>query len=307
MAEVGLVRFAHDAYRVALAVMPTYRSKYSKHIFTQPQLLAILCLMRYDDWTFREAEVRLAEHRELRQVLQLERVPDYTTLYRFMRRLDEDTLERALAETLKLLPAQGEPSDTTVAVDGTGLMPCAVSTFFVKRQRDHGPGYAWRHWVKWLLAVDVHTQMVLAQQARQGPYNDCANLRPLLDEVARRQPIGLVLADAEFDSERNHQHIRRHHGAHSVIPAKRGKASWNIKGVRAQMRADFPAETYAQRNLVETVISVVKRKLSARAPGRSLTTQRLQALLLGVAYNIYRAFWCLLSWPDWPDLALVSL
>jgi len=33
--------------------------------FTQPQLLAILCLMRYEDWTFREAEVRLAEDPDL--------------------------------------------------------------------------------------------------------------------------------------------------------------------------------------------------------------------------------------------------
>ena len=62
MAEVGLVglvRFAHVAHEVAEAVLPSYRSKYSKHLFTQPALLAILCLMRYEDWTFREAEVRL--------------------------------------------------------------------------------------------------------------------------------------------------------------------------------------------------------------------------------------------------------
>jgi len=35
----------------------------------QPQLLAILCLMRYEDSTYRETEVRLAEHAELRRVL----------------------------------------------------------------------------------------------------------------------------------------------------------------------------------------------------------------------------------------------
>ena len=62
MAEVGLVRFARVAREVAETVLPTYRSKYSKHLFTQPSLLAILCLMRYEDWTFREAEVRLGEH-----------------------------------------------------------------------------------------------------------------------------------------------------------------------------------------------------------------------------------------------------
>lgn len=58
MAEVGLVRCAQVAREVAEAMLPTYRSKYSKHLFTQPWLLAILCLMRYEDWTFREVARR---------------------------------------------------------------------------------------------------------------------------------------------------------------------------------------------------------------------------------------------------------
>jgi hypothetical protein len=75
MAEVGLVRFAQVARQVAETVLPSYRSKYSKHLFTQPSLLAILRLMRYEDWTFREAEVRLEEHQELRAALGLEQAP----------------------------------------------------------------------------------------------------------------------------------------------------------------------------------------------------------------------------------------
>ena len=63
MAEVGLVRFARVALGVAEGVLPDYRTKFSKRTFTQPQLLAVLCLMRYEDWTLRKAEVRLAEHR----------------------------------------------------------------------------------------------------------------------------------------------------------------------------------------------------------------------------------------------------
>jgi hypothetical protein len=98
----------------------------------------------------------------------------------------------------------------------------------------------------------------------------------------------LVLADAEFDSERNHQHVRRVVQADSSIPAKRGSAKWHIQGVRAHTRQNVPAALYRRRELIESVISAVKRKLSTRAPGRSLYTQGLQALLLGVAYNIYR-------------------
>ena len=64
MAEVGLLPMARVALQVATQVLPPYRTGFSKHQFTQPQLLALLCLMRYEDWTFREAETRLREHQE---------------------------------------------------------------------------------------------------------------------------------------------------------------------------------------------------------------------------------------------------
>lgn len=100
--------------------------------------------------------------------------------------------------------------------------------------------------------------------------------------------IDLVLADAEFDSEQNHQHVRERMGAQSVVPAKRGKAGWMISGERAEMRRDFPRALYGQGTLVESVISAVKRKLSPRAPGRLQAMEQKQALLLGLAYNCYR-------------------
>jgi hypothetical protein len=50
MAEVGLVRFAGLALEVSQVVLPPQRTKFSKRVFAQPQLLAVLCLMRYEDW-----------------------------------------------------------------------------------------------------------------------------------------------------------------------------------------------------------------------------------------------------------------
>jgi hypothetical protein len=290
MAEVGLVLFARTALEVMQEVMPPYGSKFSKHTFTQPQLMTILCLMRFEDWTFREAEVRLAEHSDLRRALDLERVPDHTTLYRFMRRVTDEMLDEVLVATAaRLVPRRRgrKRKKATVAVDATGLAPGSLSTFFINRRTDRGEGLEWRHWCKWTIVIDVLRRCVLAQAARQGPYNDCATLRPLVSAAHEATPVGLVLADAEFDSERNHLHVRDVIGADSVIPAKRGKADWKLKGVRAQMRRRFPRKRYSQRTQVESVFSVVKRKLSAKAPGRSTETQRRQAMLLGVAYNIY--------------------
>jgi hypothetical protein len=288
MAEIGLVRFAKCALAIATKVLPLYRSKYSKHTFTQPQLLAILCLMRYEDWTFRETEVRLQEHVELRMALGLKQTPDYTTFYRFMRRLSAERIQIALQEAALETIKNGPAKRAVFAVDATGLAPGAISTFFINRKRDRGEGLPWRFWLKWVVVVETKHQLLLAQIAKRGPYNDCALLRPLLDMAHQVMPASLVLADAEFDSERNHKHIREVHHMQSIIPAKRGKKTWKLKGIRARMKNNFPAKKYSQRNLIETVFSVVKRKLSTRAPGRSLATQALQALILGLAYNLYR-------------------
>lgn len=111
------------------------------------------------------------------------------------------------------------------AVDTTGLTQGAISTFFINQKRDRGQGSPWRYWLKWVVVVDTKYQLLLAQIAKRGPYNDCAMLRPLVDVAHLVMPASYVLADAEFDSERNHKHIREIHHMISIIPAKRGNLS----------------------------------------------------------------------------------
>lgn len=290
MAEVGLVQLAKTALKVTRAVLPAQRSRFSKKQFNQPQLLALLCVMRFEDWTYREAEVRLAEHQELRRALELESVPDHTTVYRFLRRLKEEDLAKALAEVVKRFPRyKGRRS--IVAVDATGLSFGALSSYFMQRRAHHSQKTKrplTYYWLKWLVVVDVGRHLLLAQTAHAGPTNDCCRLPQLIDQAHQVAPVQVVLADAEFDSERNHQHVRRIVGAQSVIPPKRSRPEWKINGFRALMRQDFPQELYRQRVQVESIFSAIKRKLSGRAPGRSVFTQRLQALLLGLTFNLYR-------------------
>src|SRR5580704_5693039 len=288
MAEVGLLPFARVALQVARRVLPPYRSRFSKRQFTQPQLLAVLCLMRYEDWTFRETEVRLGEHRDLREVLQLPTVPDHTTLYRFLKRLDDDLIDRGLGETVRRLRRGKTHVRVSAAIDGTGLSPQAVSTYFLRRIEQHNGGKPrYRHYLKWLVVADVKQQILLAQRARQGPWCDTRALPALLDAAGQRVPVREVLADAEFDSEANHEYIRQRWRARSIIPAK-PRRGIPRGGIRYQMYRAFPQKEYGQRAKIETIFSVIKRKLSTRAPGRSLPVQIRQALLLGLTYNLYR-------------------
>ncbi len=59
--------------------------------------------------------------------------------------------------------------------------------------------------MKWVVVADQDQQFPLAQTARRGPWNDCANLPAVVQTASQQTPIGLVLADAEFDGERNHR------------------------------------------------------------------------------------------------------
>ena len=51
MAEIGLLRFACVARKVAEVAPPRHCRPFSKRIYMQLALLAVLCLMRSEEWT----------------------------------------------------------------------------------------------------------------------------------------------------------------------------------------------------------------------------------------------------------------
>ena len=119
--------------------------------------------------------------------------------------------------------------------------------------------------MKWVVVVDLDHQFLLSQIARRGPWNDCANLPAVVEAASEQTRIGLVLADAEFDSERNHTYIRKQLGAQSVIPAKRGKKTWRVHGVRAEMRQSISATALPAPTSDREPVQFGKTQLSARA------------------------------------------
>jgi hypothetical protein len=176
MTQVGLVRLARVAREVAESALPLYSHPRSKRLYTQPQLVAILCLMRYEGWTYREALVRLAEHRELGEALHLARAPHFTTLQKFLKRLGEEELEGLLAEAAeRLMPPDGAPD--VVPCDATALSTSRASYCFVRRFRDMGQRVRRRAWPKHPLLVEVVRRDVTPQRTGLGP---CSAIPQLL-------------------------------------------------------------------------------------------------------------------------------
>ena len=81
---IELARTALEAGREAF---PDYSCPSSPHKFTQPQLFAMLILRQFFKLDYRGVVEWLAQWSELRDVLELKKVPCYRTLHEAQRRL----------------------------------------------------------------------------------------------------------------------------------------------------------------------------------------------------------------------------
>lgn len=71
---------AREAYAAAKKALPKFSGPYSPHTFTQWQLFAILALRHYLALDLRSLEQHLRDWSDLREALELKRVPHYSTL-----------------------------------------------------------------------------------------------------------------------------------------------------------------------------------------------------------------------------------
>lgn len=78
---------ARVAYAVAQKSLPAYSSKYSRRDFTQHQLFAMLTLRTFMDVDLRGLIAILSDWSDLREALELRKVPHYSTLSYAQKRL----------------------------------------------------------------------------------------------------------------------------------------------------------------------------------------------------------------------------
>ena len=74
------IAFARAAYQAGREALADYSCPKSPRRFTQPQLFALLALKQFFKLDYRGVVSYLANWRELREALELTRVPNYSTL-----------------------------------------------------------------------------------------------------------------------------------------------------------------------------------------------------------------------------------
>ncbi len=200
------------------------------------------------------------------------------------------------AERCRILPKR----TTLSAIDGSGFEAHHVSHYFVRRRsrgRDKTlQNMTYRRFPKVGLVVDCRTHLILAAVPGRGPSPDFPHLREAVLAARERRGIETLLADAGYDAEWVHQFIRDELDLRSLIPPEIGRRTDKPptgryrRLMRAYFRRPKRRRRYGQRWQVETVFSMLKRRLGARVNARSDRRQRRALRLKAVVHNILILF-----------------
>ncbi len=288
-------RVLQVAYESACRALPAYRHKFSPRKYTQPQLVACLALKEFLRLDYRGIAVYLADHSDFARLIALKTIPHFTTLQKAAQRLlmasgARKIFDSVLLEALRLgVRKQRVP---LAAVDGTGLESRHTSRYYVKRRsrsgdRDQETTYA--RYPKVVFVVDCHSHMILSAVPGQGPGSDLVQFRAALHQAVHRARIGTLLADADFDAEWVHRVVRSH-GVRTIIPPTRGRPTDKPPSGRWRrcMKRRFARlkRTYGQRWQVETVNSMIKRRLGSALRARINDNQSREIILRAITHNV---------------------
>lgn len=279
------------ALEIAARSLPAYSHRFSPRTFTQHQLFACLVLKNFLKTDYRGVVAHLADHPALIEVLQLSRVPHYTTLQKASRRLlASNKVRRLLNATVRqrLGRRRRVPS---AAIDSTGLQCGTASAYFVRRRKKVGTPWktvVYHHFPKLGVVCDTSDHFILAFHAGRGPRPDVDEFRPLISDALQRVQVSLMTADAGYDSEPNHCFARDEHGIRTLIPPKHGRPTDKpaTGRYRRLMQTRFDREAYRNRVQVETVMSMIKRRQGAHVRGRSYWSQCRDLRLMALTHNV---------------------
>lgn len=281
------------AYATAKRSLPPYLHLKSPKKFTQHQLVVCLVLKEFFTTDYRGIAEILNDSTDLKNILELNEVPHYTTLQKAARRLTKkDTLDKLIREILKIAIKTKilKKNINLSAIDGTGFESHHISAYFVKRKAKGDERYqmtTYTRYPKVGIVVDCSTHIVLSGVPERGPYPDIVHFEKAITESEKNIHSKILTADAGYDSEKSHV-FARGKNIRTIIPPKIGRQTTKLPSGkwRKIMATRFNEKLYGQRWQVETVNSMIKRNLGSALRARTFWSQCREMMLRLFTHNI---------------------
>lgn len=259
--------FVWAAYDLTQQYLPTYSSKYSRQDFTQPQLVTLNLIRIKCDWTYRQTYNHVQLMTPIREHLNLEVMPHYTTIQKAFDRMTTSIGRLLLDETLDAFELSGFSG-----LDATGFGRSRASQYYTQRTS------MTLNAVKTTILMDVKAQAILDCHLTTTRKHD-TQIGP--DLLKKHPNLSVLVADKGYE-DKSFRDWLRDQSIRPLIPHREHKP------VDYAANARMKDDDYNQRQIVESGFSVIKRKYGDRIRARKWYRQFREMVFRMVVYNLDR-------------------
>jgi len=272
--------FVCDLFQIA--EMPLHFSKFSNKLYSNYQKLFLLVYKQFRKFTYEELLTDLSDNISLRTYLGFRKLPHYTTLVRFANSLPYKILDKLVLAFKQIIP---EPKK--VAIDATGFGLDNASLHYCKRI---GRTYKKRPFMKTTFIVDIESYLILLCKIRKGHRHDTKDAKPLVKKLSLHYKPYVFYGDRGYDDNSLFKLVFEKLKAYPLILQKNIDVPKRRKsGMYRKMTCDvFDYGEYLQRNKIETLNSMIKKRFGSKAKSRICKTQKVEIYMRVIAYNIDR-------------------
>ncbi len=272
--------FCYKLFKIAK--IPLYFSKYSNKIYSNFQKLFLLVYKQFRKFTYEDLLTDLADNSSLKAYTGFNKLPHYTTLIKFAKKLPLQILHKLVIAFKQLIPKPKK-----VAIDATGISLDNASPHYCKRI---GLPFRKRPSMKTTFIVDIETYIILLCKVRKGHANDTKEAKPMIKNLAKHYKPKIFYADRGYDDNKIFELCFETLDAYPLIFQKNQHVpKYKRSGEYRKLTFDvFDYGEYLQRVKIETTNSMFKKRFGSNAKSRNCKCQKMEIILRVVAYNIDR-------------------